>query len=69
MTNEITPGQMWEDCDPRMKGRRFLILSVSNGKARVFTEQGRESKIRIDRLKAGNRGYRLVSADEPKDEP
>lgn len=30
---EVRAGQVWEDCDKRMRGRRLSVLRVENGRA------------------------------------
>lgn len=80
---DVTVGQVWADTDPRKAGRRFRITEVDTAHSRArgvtFREaynvsadaDGRRTRwIRLDRFRAHNRGYRLVSdpvSDGPTD--
>lgn len=65
-------GQVWEDMDPRQKGRRLKIERIEGPTAYVLvltdptlnrqrkTSVGRHTMIALDRLREGSRGYKLV---------
>jgi hypothetical protein len=63
----VVVGQVWEDCDPRLNGVRFIVLVVGDGYAncrnlgRQGSVSGRRRTIRLDRFKRTARGYRRVS--------
>lgn len=61
---EVKKGQVWEEADPRAKGRRFRIKYVWAVYAEVVTEpplKPRTSLIRLGRFRdSGKRGYRLI---------
>lgn len=66
--NEVRVGQVWADNDKRSAGRHVKIVSIDrDGKATVCrcTAAGgaldeRTTRIRLDRFKPNNTGYRLV---------
>ena len=71
--NTVRIGQVWEDCDkrklpyygenrrvrvvgmPLIGARRYVVLEALNGPNR-----GRRTKARLDRMRPGATGYRLV---------
>ncbi len=60
---QLQVGQVWEDNDPRMYGRRFMIVALNpdTKKAKVEGLLGRRTYISYQRLQMNNnRGYRLV---------
>ncbi len=58
--------QIWADVDPRMDGRRFEMVEITDTHAVGAilrpdgSHTGRRTRIRLDRLKPGPTGYRLV---------
>lgn len=61
----VRPGQVWEDTDRRMTGRRLLIMeivkkaSVQYAAVRpVNNPTGRVTRIRLDRFQKRANGYR-----------
>ena len=67
MNHRVEIGQVYEDTDPRMKGRRIRIVWKMYGGAYVQAENvatGRLTYIATHRLRptSGKRGYRLVGA-------
>lgn len=46
----VKPADTFEDRDPRMDGRRLVVLRTTRRFARVVSTAGRQSVIRIDRL-------------------
>lgn len=59
--SEVKVGQVWEDCDRRMHGRRVEVLEVDATHALVkVATTGRRTRIRLDRFKPVSTGYRLV---------
>lgn len=56
---EVKAGQIWEDLDKRMSGRRIKIVAVLNGRA-YFGESWKRS-IAINRMHKHSTGFRLVS--------
>lgn len=55
----VHPGQTWESTDPREHGTRLVIESVDDTHATV-RRGTRTTRIRLDRMKPGSTGYRLV---------
>lgn len=81
-TAPVEIGQVWEDTDWRMHGRRIrieiinknrgvaLVRVVSNGES-MSRSVGRTTRIRLDRFKPTSTGYRLVTpapAASPEEE-
>jgi len=62
---QVTPGQIWQDLDPRRAGRRFQIKSVNNGYALCKNaEKGTVSRISVNQFKSENRHrYNLVGGN------
>ncbi|WBP89504.1 hypothetical protein [Kitasatospora cathayae] len=72
----IRPGQIWADNDKRGYGRKIRVEAVDATHATVVpvavTPQGavtllpgRQTRIRLDRLRPTSTGYRLVRDAEP----
>lgn len=65
--SEQTPapavGQVWADNDPRGYGRRLRIVEI-DGTHAVVHDGTRQSRIRLDRFRPTNTGYRYVSGPE-----
>jgi len=64
---KVKKGQVWEESDPRARGRRFRVKYVWAKYAEVVTEpplKPRSTWIRLDRFKDGSCGYRLVEDAE-----
>lgn len=73
---EVKEGQVWEDCDPRMAGRRVVVHSVWPGMGHyagqwfasvypneLHTPNGtyrRASKLRVSRMHNHRNGWKLV---------
>lgn len=59
-------GDVFEDCDPRMAGRRIKIVSIKDGHAwcRHLSGRGNRTRIRLDRLQpiGKKKGFRRVDA-------
>lgn len=53
-------GQTWADCDKRTNGRQVTIQAMSSEYAYVLASNGRHTKIKLNRFKPGNTGYRFV---------
>jgi hypothetical protein len=61
VSERVKVGQVWEDMDWRIKGRRLRVYSVGDDYARVENvETGKRTRIKVKRLKPGSTGYRLV---------
>jgi len=70
---DVRPGQIWADNDNRVEGRHLLVVEVvrevdgdpvRNPYAVVRNVTGtRETRIRLDRFRPTNTGYRLMSED------
>lgn len=56
---EVRPGQIWEDCDKRSKGRRVTVTKVESGKAHVTTGVN-STRIAIRRMYPHASGFRLI---------
>lgn len=72
MDVNVVVGQVWEDADPRSRGRRIRITEVdpAEGRARgvviaqarnVGDEEHQTRWISLKRFRPHHRGYRLVS--------
>lgn len=69
-TRTVKPGQLWEDMDPRMGGRRIRVTKVNGSYAYAVVEApneysitdttGRPVRILLSRMRPGRRGYRLL---------
>jgi hypothetical protein len=59
----IKPGQVWEDCDPRMNGRRYVVERVTATHAYLYHQRIPSFKTRLllRRMRPGSRGWRRVS--------
>lgn len=61
---KVKVGQVWEDNDPRQNSRRRLkVLAIEGMKAVVQhpSGHGQKTRIRLDRFKPTNTGYKLVT--------
>jgi len=58
---QVRVGQVWEDNDPRhsFPRRKITVLSIEGDRA-VVQSGPRKTKIRLDRFRPTNTGYRLV---------
>jgi hypothetical protein len=63
---KVEAGQVWEDYDPRMRGRRFRVIEVlSNGCVACRNlKTDRLSYIGLHRFKPGRDGYKLVDLQQ-----
>lgn len=59
---EVKTGQVWRDLDPRMKGRKVVVLWVSDGYARV--KGARETQLNVKRMHKHSTGWELVSSSD-----
>jgi len=59
---EVKVGQIWEDCDKRMGGRKIRVERIE-GRYAICMRLGWNSttKIRLDRFKPNSTGFRLAS--------
>ena len=60
----VQVGQIWQDIDPRMRGRQFKVIRVDYGIRKAIVESlstHRITEIRLDRFTDTTMGYRLVS--------
>ncbi|TXH09936.1 MAG: hypothetical protein E6R04_06630 [Spirochaetes bacterium] len=69
----VAPGQVWRDNDPRENGRCIRVIRLEGGfavvqrvrfvpnKRGVSMQEGRQTRIRLDRFKATTSGYCRVS--------
>lgn len=59
---EVKVGQIWEDCDKRMAGRRLKVVRIEDGYAicSVNLSSTRVTSIRLDRMRPTATGFRLV---------
>lgn len=56
----VRVGQVWIDCDHRARGRRLLIKAIGSGFAVVKNvDNGRSSRVRLNRFREHSTGYRL----------
>lgn len=55
---EVMPGQVWQDLDKRMNGRKRKVLAVENGKA--IMDGYPKTKVSIRRMHKGSTGWALV---------
>ncbi|OHE87257.1 MAG: hypothetical protein A2579_12370 [Lysobacterales bacterium RIFOXYD1_FULL_69_11] len=57
----VKVGQVWDDMDPRSKGRSLEILEIFHADRIAFvkTSAGVKTRIKIDRLHPNATGYRL----------
>lgn len=60
----VRPGQVWEDLDKRMKGRRVTVVDIKGGKAIVRDSIGRTTRLSISRMHSHSTGFKLVSSKE-----
>lgn len=58
----VAVGEVYQDRDPRMKGRRVVIEGIEDGHARVRTVgTDRRTRIALERFRATGRGYERVT--------
>jgi hypothetical protein len=65
----VQVGQIWEECDPRMVGRRIRVVEVGKTHATVVnstTGTARKTRIRLDRFKPSSTGYKMVSESQDR---
>lgn len=55
---EVLPGQLWQDLDKRMNGRKKRVLAVEDGKA--VMDGYPKVKVSIRRMHKGSTGWELV---------
>lgn len=53
-------GQIWESCDRRDVGRPPVTVLAVDETYAVVTSGCRQSRIRVNRMRPGSTGYRLV---------
>ena len=64
---EVKPGQLWKDCDKRMRGRSGFVQSVSGGKAVIgIGATGRTTRIAIRRMYRHSSGWVMVRDENRK---
>lgn len=57
----VRAGQIWEDCDKRMHGRRIRVRFVEDGKAVVEPiGGGRRTVLAVRRMHKHSTGFRLL---------
>ena len=69
-TRTAKPGQLWEDMDPRMGGRRIRVTKVNGSYVYAVVEApseysitattGRPVRILLSRMRPTRQGYRLI---------
>jgi hypothetical protein len=59
---QVSPGQIWENCDPRNLGAYFQVLSVRLDMGYAITQKpnGRLGRVKLTRFRPMTNGYRLV---------
>lgn len=57
----VRVGQVWQDCDKRMAGRRVTVVAAGPTHATVEDAGGKQTRIRLDRMRPTSTGFRLVS--------
>lgn len=53
----VTPGQIWQDCNPRAKGRTLSITSIKAGSVEAF-DGNRVTKLNVAKMHEHSRGYK-----------
>jgi len=70
MTGRVAVGQVWEDRDPRMRGRRvrivrhkppYVYVELDTSSTCACPRQAQRSRLRIDRLLSGSARFKLVT--------
>ena len=57
----VKVGQVWQDVDDRMNGRRIKVVRLEGRHAICdVVGAGRQTKIRLDRFRPTSTGYRLI---------
>lgn len=61
----VKPGQVWENCDPRMRGERLVVLLVRLEPDYLFAVVNkigteRMKRIKLNRFRPRTNGYKLV---------
>jgi hypothetical protein len=59
----VEPGQVWEDCDPRLGARRLVVSQVTGTHAYLYNQAFPSLKTRLllSRMRPGSRGWRRVA--------
>ncbi len=59
---EVKVGQVWEDCDKRMAGRKLVVEKVQGNYAHCYNQHwtSMKTRIRLDRFKPTSTGFRLA---------
>lgn len=58
---EVRVGDIWQDCDKRMNGRRCRVIAIENGKATMQHVCGfPTTKVSLRRMYPHSTGWRLV---------
>ncbi|MDO8713999.1 MAG: hypothetical protein Q7K13_05920 [Polynucleobacter sp.] len=55
---EVRPGQVWQDLDKRMSGRKKIVLEVIDGKACM--DGSPSTKVSISRMHKSSTGWVLI---------
>ena len=55
---EVKPGQVWQDLDKRMAGRKCTVLAVADGKAHM--DGVPKTKVSITRMHKSFNGWMIV---------
>lgn len=62
---EVKIGQVWEDTDKRMGGRRCTVCSIATDSSRtrvgLRNVVGRVTYVALDRMHPGSTGWKLVT--------
>ena len=62
--DDVRPGQVWEDKDSRMPGRRVTVEKTMEGYAYCRDSVGKPVRLLLRRMGPGTRGWRLVKEAE-----
>jgi hypothetical protein len=59
---EVKPGQVWEDCDKRMNGRRIKVEKIDDKYAYCHRVAfgGWKVRILLSRMRPNSTGFKLV---------
>lgn len=63
--HEVKVGQIWEDCDWRMQGRRLRVIGLTENYAVMVnvvegTRPPHQVQVRLDRMYEHQRGFKLI---------